>query len=250
MILKANKYARWYNSIISNPDTLAPYTETHHIHPTAMGGQDVAENRVKLSARQHFVAHRLLTKAVPKKWNDQAWAALRAMAMMRLPGRDFIVTSRLYETLRRKHSEATSRRMKKLWQDPVYRAKMAQSITTEQRRSAALLAISRPDVKARREAACRSRKKHSTVTIEKMKATWASKHGIARKYLKKPKRWTILSPDGQTFSHSMLEDFCRERGLYYPSLRVSRGEPVPQLQRITTKTNVERLNTTGWTAYK
>lgn len=70
MKLKANKYAKWYYAIVSNPNASATYTETHHIVPISMGGQDVAENRVRLSARQHFVAHRLLTKAVPKKWND------------------------------------------------------------------------------------------------------------------------------------------------------------------------------------
>ncbi len=251
MRLKANKYARWYRSIVTNPDASATYTETHHIVPMSMGGLDEASNRVCLSARQHFVAHLLLTKAVPRKWLPQAWAALRAMALMRLPGRDFTVTSRLYEKLRKIHAEATSKRMKLLWQTHEHRHKMLASRSTEQRRADALKAIAKPEVKAKREAAYARRGPHKPETIEEMKATYAHKNGLARKYLPpKPKRWAITAPDGQTFSCSMLEDFCREKSLHYPSLRASNGLPIPPLQRITSITNPARQHTTGWSAIK
>lgn len=36
------------------------YTEVHHIFPVCLGGDDSKDNLVKLSARQHFVAHHLL----------------------------------------------------------------------------------------------------------------------------------------------------------------------------------------------
>jgi len=167
MRLKANKYARWYRSIVSNPDASATYTETHHVHPVSMGGEDTPENRVRLSARQHFVAHRLLTKAVPKKWNDQAWAALRSMAMMRIPGRDFNVTSRLYEDMRVKHAARTSKLAKLRWQDPEYRAKQAAAYPTEKRREAALKGC-RPDVVEKKRQALIGRK-HSEETKQKMR---------------------------------------------------------------------------------
>jgi hypothetical protein len=169
MRLKANKYARWYRAIVSNPDATATYTENHHIHPVSMGGKDVPENRVRLSARQHFVAHWLLTKAVPKKWNDQAWAALRSMALMRTPGRDFKVTARLYEELRIKHANRTSELAKLRWQDPEYRAKQAAAYPTEKRREAALKA-STPEVNEKKRQS-RLNKKHSEETKQKMSAT-------------------------------------------------------------------------------
>lgn len=36
------------------------YTETHHIQPLSLGGSDSKENLVELSAREHFIAHKLL----------------------------------------------------------------------------------------------------------------------------------------------------------------------------------------------
>ena len=36
------------------------YTETHHIQPLSLGGLDSKENLVELSAREHFIAHKLL----------------------------------------------------------------------------------------------------------------------------------------------------------------------------------------------
>ena len=38
------------------------YTETHHIQPLSLGGLDSKENLVELSAREHFIAHKLLFK--------------------------------------------------------------------------------------------------------------------------------------------------------------------------------------------
>jgi hypothetical protein len=41
------------------------YSENHHIHPTTQGGLNVPENRIRLTAREHFVAHLLLVKMNP-----------------------------------------------------------------------------------------------------------------------------------------------------------------------------------------
>lgn len=63
-MLKKNKYSQWYYSIIQNRKAhpLEGYTENHHIMPTALGGDNSPENRVKLSAREHWVCHQLLTR--------------------------------------------------------------------------------------------------------------------------------------------------------------------------------------------
>lgn len=59
----SNKYERWYYSIISNSKNKNHLIyEVHHIHPTALGGLDIEENKVKLSFREHFICHLLLTK--------------------------------------------------------------------------------------------------------------------------------------------------------------------------------------------
>jgi len=42
------------------------YTERHHVLPRCMGGKDISENLIYLSARCHLLAHWLLMKAFPK----------------------------------------------------------------------------------------------------------------------------------------------------------------------------------------
>ena len=61
-------YQLIYNNLIQaaqlRPDIeiLNGYTETHHIIPRSIGGGDVSDNLVKLTAREHFIAHWLLWK--------------------------------------------------------------------------------------------------------------------------------------------------------------------------------------------
>jgi len=38
------------------------YTEKHHIIPRALGGSDEPENIIRLTAREHFIAHLILWK--------------------------------------------------------------------------------------------------------------------------------------------------------------------------------------------
>lgn len=68
-IFISNKYTLWYFNLIKKRQTelLADcYTERHHIIPKCLGGDDSDENLVSLSAREHVVAHWLLTKMVDK----------------------------------------------------------------------------------------------------------------------------------------------------------------------------------------
>ena len=41
------------------------YTESHHIFPSCQGGPDVSENRIRLTAKEHLLAHLLLVKMNP-----------------------------------------------------------------------------------------------------------------------------------------------------------------------------------------
>jgi 5-methylcytosine-specific restriction endonuclease McrA len=64
MIFINNKYTTWYNSIINKAKdrTINGYTEKHHIIPSSLGGSNDTDNLVKLTPREHFVCHLLLTK--------------------------------------------------------------------------------------------------------------------------------------------------------------------------------------------
>ena len=63
MIFNQSKYTNWYHKIIENAKTrnLKGYGEKHHIIPKCLGGSNLADNIVKLTAKEHYVCHRLLT---------------------------------------------------------------------------------------------------------------------------------------------------------------------------------------------
>jgi hypothetical protein len=71
MIFIDNKYTKLYFSIIENAKSKISkentYYEKHHIIPKSLGGSDVAKNIVKLTAREHFICHRLLVKMLSGK---------------------------------------------------------------------------------------------------------------------------------------------------------------------------------------
>jgi len=66
-----NKYIKWYYSIIDNrikmPHKKDLYTERYHIIPKSLGGNNEKHNLVRLSAREHFLVHWLLTKMCKSK---------------------------------------------------------------------------------------------------------------------------------------------------------------------------------------
>lgn len=59
-----NKYTVTYYAIIANANSrqVVGYVEKHHIIPKSLGGSNSKSNIVRLSAREHFICHRLLTK--------------------------------------------------------------------------------------------------------------------------------------------------------------------------------------------
>jgi hypothetical protein len=101
-----SKYTNWYNSIINRaknrvlPDGC--YTESHHIIPKSLGGNNRKDNIVKLTAREHFVCHWLLTKMVSgKKEKYQMWNAFSCMLYRENPAQvRYKVSSRVFKTIK------------------------------------------------------------------------------------------------------------------------------------------------------
>lgn len=81
------------------------YCEEHHIIPKAFGGSDKKENLIKLTARQHFVAHWILAKAL-------GGSASRAFFMMSNLGKYGKVNSISYENARKEYAKLVSLQMK------------------------------------------------------------------------------------------------------------------------------------------
>lgn len=104
-------YQRIYNEIVSfRKDNFAEgYTEIHHIVPRSLGGSDEDSNLVKLTAREHFICHLLLTKVYKDKFSRAKM--IRAFMMMlgcssRRQNR--YISSRKYESLKKEYSKIRS----------------------------------------------------------------------------------------------------------------------------------------------
>lgn len=78
------------------------YTEKHHIIPKSLGGSNRSENIVRLTPREHFVAHKILAKIHKTRG---MWFALVTMASKNgLSSRGFSANSREYEFARNNYS--------------------------------------------------------------------------------------------------------------------------------------------------
>jgi len=81
-MFKQNKYTAIYYSIIerSRSRNLEDYFEKHHVVPQSLGGSNEPDNIVKLTAREHFICHLLLTKMVTGANKSKMYQAAWMMA--------------------------------------------------------------------------------------------------------------------------------------------------------------------------
>lgn len=105
-------YEKIYYNIINKrkKEKFIGYGETHHILPKSLGGTDNIDNMVRLTAREHFLCHLLLTKI--HKSGHNHYKMLRAFIMMlycRSDNQNRYVSSRQYEILRKKFSVLQSK---------------------------------------------------------------------------------------------------------------------------------------------
>ena len=85
---------------------LTGYKERHHIIPKCMGGTNHEDNLVFLTAREHFIVHKLLCEIHPK--HHGIFKGYYAMAMLNQTSRNIALTSREYEYLRKDFSKRNS----------------------------------------------------------------------------------------------------------------------------------------------
>jgi hypothetical protein len=110
-----NKYKKWYDLIIAAAiirTTALSYSENHHIIPRSLGGTNELSNIVKLSAREHFICHVLLTKCtVGPNRHKMLYAANMMSQIARDYQHQYIPTSRLYEMLKKEFGQMHSKRL-------------------------------------------------------------------------------------------------------------------------------------------
>ena len=96
-------YTKIYQSLIKNAQNKKnnEHFEIHHILPKCMGGTNEKENLVKLTCREHFIAHMLLAHIYN---NSKLWAAVIIMK----GSNNTYMNGRLYEIAKKKRSEFMS----------------------------------------------------------------------------------------------------------------------------------------------
>jgi hypothetical protein len=94
-------YQRIYDRLIDRAvgRTIDTYYEVHHIIPRCLGGNDTADNLVKLTPEEHYVAHQLLAKIYS---TDQRLLYAAVMMCVNRP------SNKLYGWLRRKLASCNS----------------------------------------------------------------------------------------------------------------------------------------------
>jgi len=89
------------------------YYENHHKIPKCVGGEDTKDNMVLLTAKEHFIAHHLLSKMFYGRERHNLIYAFDMMCRVKsdLQERDYNITSTVYENIRREFSRVHSERM-------------------------------------------------------------------------------------------------------------------------------------------
>lgn len=107
-----NKYTKWYFQIIEHAKQFPVngYSERHHIIPKSLKGSNSKENIVRLTARQHYICHKLLIKMVA---GQLRYKMLEALAIFsNNTTRNLYFNSRDIAKIREANSHASSERNK------------------------------------------------------------------------------------------------------------------------------------------
>lgn len=115
-MFKINKYLTCYYNIIDRAKSRVlpkdTYIERHHIIPKSLGGSNSKDNLVKLTAKEHLICHRLLTKITEGTHRQKMVYALWRMMFSSKLHKRYFVTSRTYQKIRIELAAVTSQRVK------------------------------------------------------------------------------------------------------------------------------------------
>lgn len=117
-------YQAHYNKLMQRAQDriLIGYTETHHIIPRCMGGDNSRENLAVLTPEEHYIAHQLLVKMFPGN-HKLLWAAVAMTNSTKKMPRH----NKLHGWLRRRFAEAMSQKHKGRKHTAEARAKMSKA---------------------------------------------------------------------------------------------------------------------------
>lgn len=109
-------YLKIYTQLIEKAKTresLNGYKESHHIIPKCIGGKDTEDNLVYLTAKEHFIAHLLLTEIYPK--SGKLKYALWMMATMENTNQErYKVSANMYKIIKEQIAKKTIEHRRKI----------------------------------------------------------------------------------------------------------------------------------------
>jgi hypothetical protein len=191
------------------------YVERHHICPKSLfpeysDGRRHPWNLLKLTARQHFIAHWLLWKAFRNR--SMAWA-FRSMFMENAKhDRDYRKSGRLYERVRIETSP------KGIAKSPEHRAKM--SLAAKGRRASEIARQKMSEAQRNRSPEHRAKigLKHRGKNISsEMRQTLSDK--LSGSGNPRALEWIVHFEDGRPPEHvTALKSWCKERGFKYTTI--------------------------------
>jgi hypothetical protein len=101
----SNKYLKTYLNLIQKRNSFPckeELAEIHHIIPKSLGGSNSKKNLVVLSAREHYIAHKLLTKCTYGKDREKMINAFWGMNNRCINNSKYgFISSRSYESARK-----------------------------------------------------------------------------------------------------------------------------------------------------
>lgn len=234
-----NKYSRWYFSITKYRKNNIPcgYSENHHIHPECLGGTRAKDNMVRLTAREHYICHLLLTKMLSGEPKKRMAYAFRCMHRMKKGMVRYLPGSYIYQITRaainfspssetRAKMSASGRKRPPITDDTrqkIARAVMA-SYTTELRALRSKNFSERVVTPLQRKKQSKQRKQWAHIKDETLREKTRKNLSERMSSMvgdKNPrsKTWMLQSPSGQIFTTKDMTSFCSEYNLNYSSLR-------------------------------
>lgn len=150
------------------------YTEEHHIIPRSLGGSDDPVNLIRLTYREHFLAHWLLVKMFPRGVEHRKMQ--KAFHSMLMDGAGRMLMGWQVETIKRANKDRRLNRQKKL-----YYARCERVILRNMRRGLPPnvgLPSKPPGLKGLRHVKAAAKRSH-----EERLASWKAKRDAHRSHL-------------------------------------------------------------------
>jgi hypothetical protein len=183
-------YKRIHDLIIERAKNrvLEGYSESHHIVPKCLGGTNHKENLIRLTAREHFIIHKLLCLIHPNE-NKLHWAAFMMAGCFgnSTQDRGYRIGSREYQRLKSNLivSNETRDKISKSKKGQQSRLGIKHSEESKQKMSKSRIGMPSPrkditltdEIKEKLSNAAKNRpvRFHTEETKEKMKETWDNK---------------------------------------------------------------------------